>query len=316
MIYLGVFLALAGAVFFALGSQLHYRGVQRVSAAQAAADATAAGAGSAGGTGATGGAVRLRYLLRLLKTPVWLGGLLTLTLAILLHMTGVLLAPVSLVQPVGAFAVPISIYFTARRTGLAPTRGALGGSAATVLGVGAFAALVSLGEGASQLPQLPRLYGFMGVLAAAVAVSSVASRMLPPLARSLYWGALGGILFGFATSMMKYLFLLWNAGARLDNPHLWVTLVVIAAAYLVGMWAIQQGYATASPEGMVAAMTVLDPVIAVAFGFYVLREAHGVTYPVWGGLAVAGIVAIAGLVQVGLASARLEAAVKTQKDAP
>src|ERR1700712_4129819 len=84
---LGIPIALIGSVFLALGAQFQHRGVAKVDAAT----------GPEGKNGVSGG-----QLLGLVRRPSGVIGPVLLGLAIVLQLTSLTLAPLTLVQPLGA----------------------------------------------------------------------------------------------------------------------------------------------------------------------------------------------------------------------
>jgi len=81
----------------------------------------------------------------------------------------------------------------------------------------------------------------------------------------------------------------------------WLTIVCIVAlvlAAVLGAYFVQTAYSLGSPDLVIAGLTVVDPLIAVAIGIAVLGEAaHAPLWviPVW---AVAAAVAVYGVIQL------------------
>ncbi|MCZ2403125.1 multidrug DMT transporter permease, partial [Paenarthrobacter sp. Z7-10] len=98
---LGIPVALVGSVFLALGAQFQHRGVNKVEAASS--------------TDARNG-LRSGQLLALVRRPSWIAGTLMLGLAILLQLISLFLAPLTVVQPLGAVALVITAVVNARAT--------------------------------------------------------------------------------------------------------------------------------------------------------------------------------------------------------
>ena len=98
--WLGIPIAIAGAVLLALGTLFQHRAVDTQGAAPGRA------AGSMGGG-------RLQALLR---KPVWLAGTAMLGAAILLQLTSLRFSPLIVVQPIGAVALVVTTLATAKMT--------------------------------------------------------------------------------------------------------------------------------------------------------------------------------------------------------
>src|ERR1700712_3644597 len=89
---LGIPIALVGAIFLALGAELQHRGVNKVDAAT---------------TGNAKSGLSLSQLLALLGRPSWVIGSVMLALAIVFQLVSLYLAPLTVVQPLGAIALVI-----------------------------------------------------------------------------------------------------------------------------------------------------------------------------------------------------------------
>ncbi|HRN30408.1 MAG TPA: multidrug DMT transporter permease, partial [Terrimesophilobacter sp.] len=96
--WLGIPVAFAGAVFLALGAQFQHRGVVKVEDRTSDADL----------------GLSLKQLGLLLRRPSWVIGTLMLGFAVLLQLTSLFLAPLIVVQPLGAIALVITAVVNAR----------------------------------------------------------------------------------------------------------------------------------------------------------------------------------------------------------
>lgn len=104
---IGIPLALLGAVFMSFGAQYQHRGVMKVERLS----------GSSGGQGLSGS-----NLLRLLSRPSWVLGTLMLAVAIVCQLSALAVAPLIVVQPLGAIALVITTLLNAQISGHRPTR--------------------------------------------------------------------------------------------------------------------------------------------------------------------------------------------------
>jgi hypothetical protein len=122
--FVGIPLALVGAVFLSVGAQLQHRGVTKVDSATV---------GDAGAGGLNLGQLRL-----LLQRPSWVTGTLMLGAAIVLQLTSLAFAPLIVVQPLGAFALVVTSVVNSRVTGGRLNRLSLLAICLCIAGVGAF----------------------------------------------------------------------------------------------------------------------------------------------------------------------------------
>lgn len=240
----------------------------------------------------------LRHFWTLVRTPRWLFGTGFAALGATLHINALRLAPVAVVQPVGVIAVPLSVLLTARRTRTRPPRTVWLGVAATVLGVSGFV-LLTAGSARSQVPRWSEVMVVTGVVTAVCAVLVLLARRVGGRSATLLWATAGACAFGLASAFVKALFLLFAAGTGLTDPAVWGTASVMVVAWVLGAWMVQHGYLAGSPEVVVGALTVTDPVVAVLIGVLMLGEG-GFGLPTAGAmlgcaaLAVAGVIALSG----------------------
>ena len=122
-----------------------------------------------------------------------------------------------------------------------------------------------------------------------------------------------GVLFGFVATLAKVLITRVQTIIRADfriSTADWLTIVCLlglVAAGLLGTYFVQTAYASGSPEVVVAGLTVIDPIVGVTIGIAVLGEARSA--PLWAGFAfaIAGILAIYGVIQLSRRQAEAEA---------
>ena len=90
--------------------------------------------------GRPGKAISLRGLREIARRPGWLAGLALAAGGSALHAVALVLAPLSVVQPLGVLAVPIAVLLTALRTRRRPVPGVIVGVLLSIAGVGVFVA--------------------------------------------------------------------------------------------------------------------------------------------------------------------------------
>jgi drug/metabolite transporter (DMT)-like permease len=292
---LGIPVALVGSVFLAVGAQLQQRGVSKVDAAH--------GAGTRGGLG-------LGQLVALIRRPSWLLGTLCLGLAILLQLFSLYLAPLTVVQPLGALALVITAVINARVTKVRLDGRSIRAMALCVVGVGLFVAVAAATT--TTLPILqPQLIAVTIILAVILALLGVCFLLLRKRLSRIFYVVAAGILFGFVATLAKVLIgriqTIVEAHFHLA-PADWLTilcLVGLLAAAFLGTYFVQIAYSSGSPDVVVAGLTVIDPIVGVTIGIVVLGEAAGA--PLWAGIVfvVAGVLAVFGVILVSRSGARL-----------
>ena len=280
---LGIPVALIGSVLLALGAEFQHRGVRR----SARPD----------GTSRTG------RVLALVGDRTWLLGTLLLAAAIPFQLLSLFLAPLTVVQPLGAAALVVSALLNARASPGRSDGRLVRAVALCVLGVGLFVAVAAVTT-TSRPVRDPQLLAVLGVLVVVLAVLApvvaLARRRLPPLA--LIAGA--GVLFGFVGSLTKVvldrLHTIWALGTGLTSTD-WLTAVCVVgmgAAGALGAVLVQTAYASGPPHLVVAGLTVIDPLVGVTLGVVVLGEAAQAPWWAPAVFLVTGAVAVSGVVQL------------------
>lgn len=283
---LGIPVALVGSVFLAFGAELQHRGVTKV---------------DAGGTGNARTGLRMGQLLALARRPSWLIGMLMLGVAIVLQLFSLFLAPLTVVQPLGAVALVLAALLDARRT---KTR--LGKSAirAILLCVGGIAVFVGVAAfTTTSLPigtqQLVIVLIILVCVLAALAGGFVWLRKRSP---TIYYITAGGVLFGFVATLAKvvidrvHTIILHGFNLVPGDGLTIVAFIAIIVAALSGSYLVQTAYSSGSPQLVVAGLTVIDPMVGVIIGIVVLREAAAA--PWWAAIvfSLAGAVAVLGVI--------------------
>ena len=241
----------------------------------------------------------LRELWRVLHKRAWWAGIGLMTVSLICLLLGLSMAPVSVYQPIQLLAFPWSValgYATlgdrARRV-LVPT-------AVTVVATAVFVLIVSLHavDSTDRLAGVPLLIGAGVIYVIALLFWQIASH--GPLSwRCLFWSSGGALFYGLEAALIRALMQYATVHVWWQSPLVWVILpALIIGSQLAGLYG-QHGYATGSPEVVVASMTVTSPVVAVAFGVAVLGEGRGLpgwTVPclvVLGAIAIGGVATLA-----------------------
>lgn len=276
----GILIALIGAAFLSLGAQLQHRGVRKVEART--------GSGERGGLGRA-------QLIRLLTRPSWLLGTAMLGLAILFQLTALLFAPLIVVQPIGVVALVVTTLVNARvarlKLGVESLRSVglcVGGVAVFVVFAAVFTTDVRIDD--TQL--------LIVAVALVVIVGSLFAvfRFWRGRLGAVFYVVAAGICYGFVATLAKV-----TINRLLFGEVDWLSLLALAAllsAMGLGMYFVQTAYSVGSPDLVIAGLTVVDPMVAVAIAILVLREAQHT--PAWVALiwAFAGAVAVFGVFQL------------------
>jgi drug/metabolite transporter (DMT)-like permease len=277
---LAIMLAMLGAVCFAGAAVLQHRAV------------------SAHSDRDTGDALSLRSLRAVTRRPGWLAGLALAVGGTTLHAIAIVLAPLSVVQPMGVLAVPIAVVLSMLRTGNRPAPGVVAGVALSIAGVATFVGTAAGTAVSSPAPDSATL-----VVALIVAGVVVGLAMLG-LARSgwvrcVALATAGAVSFGLVSALMRAVAQSVTTGVSdLLAPSVLVALLGIVVALLVGAWLVQQAFASGAPEVVVACLTVVDPIVAVLLGVVLLGEGAATPLGSWVVLFGAAAVATAGVVSL------------------
>lgn len=278
--WLGIPIAAAGAVLLAMGTLLQHRAVED----QPAASGRAAGSMGGGRLGA------------LMRKPVWLAGTAMLAAAILLQLTSLRFSPLIVVQPIGAVALVVTTLATAGLNRQFPGRRTLTAVALCVGGVGVFVTAAAVSAQDVEISDR-HLVTILIVLAVVVACVAVAYALWRHRSGAVVFTAGAGVLFGFVAALAKTVI------ARLfQGDFEWLSLTCLAGliiAALTGSFLVQNAHTRGTPELVVAGLTVIDPLVAVAIGITILGEADAapplaiILFLLSGAIAVAGVILLA-----------------------
>lgn len=280
---LGIPVSLVGSVFLAVGAQLQHAGVRR---SEAVPESN-----------------RVRALLRLLRNPVWLLGTASLGLSIVLQLFSLYLAPLTVVQPLGAVALVITAVLNARASHAKLDRSAVQAIALCIVGIGLFVTVAALTTSSRAIEdrQLVAVLAILGaVLAATAAVVALRHARMGTL--GYVFGA--GVLFGFVATLAKVVIdrvhTILAAGGGLSATD-WLTATCVLGLVIAGgggLYLVQRAYGIGPPDLVVAGLTVIDPMVGVTIGVVVLGEARNA--PLWAipVFLVAGAAAVLGVLRL------------------
>lgn len=284
---IGIGIALVGAVFLSMGAQFQHHGVELIEERH--------------GSGAKAG-LSLHQLWRLLRRPSWVIGTLLLGLAILFQLTSLGFAPLIVVQPIGAVALVITSLVNARVNHVRLDRPVIRAILLCVGGIALFVTFAAIHAKERVLGET-QLAIILGLLGGVIVILAVAFALFRKRAGALFYIISAGILYGFVATLAKVVInRLGNLLAGIaEGTFEWLTIGCVLALILaaaLGGYFVQTAYSVGSPDLVIAGLTVVDPLIAVAIGITVLGEAAQApiwVVPIW---VAAGALAIYGVVQL------------------
>ncbi|MCX6498083.1 MAG: DMT family transporter [Arthrobacter sp.] len=279
MVWLAVLLAVLGAFFLAFGAQRQGSAVK--------AD--------------TGGlALNSNGLLRLIRNPRWVLGLLLLGVGTVMNAIALVSAPLTVVQPIGAIALVITTIINAKDQGLSMNRATVVAISACVTGSALFVVLaVNVTQENHHVSGSDELTIVL-LLALAVGLFGTLAVLFRHRMSAFVYILGAGVLFGFVAVLTRIIgrHLLDPNGLFLLNVQ-WYTLVAMAAAGGLGSWFVQSAYSGGPPDLVIAGLTVIDPIVGIAIGIVILGElrpdVHAVTAIAMGvaaSLAIVGVIAL------------------------
>lgn len=253
---IAIVLAVIASGFFALGATGQHLGVERNFAKEGTAER----------------ALTLKRLLRLIVTPLWIGGLACVGLGAGIHVIGLSMAPLAVIQPVGILAVPFSILLANRIHRTTTTASMWWAVLLTIVGIVLFTTFSAFSTQAGQTPHWTRLLLSSGFVWGVAAVLVLLAWKGPRTLACMCWALAGAGLYGLGSVYIKILTVEFQNGTIGHNFV--ISLVLLAVSYAVGGWLIQQGYASGAAPIVVGCMTTFDPIVAVLFGLVVLGEGN------------------------------------------
>lgn len=265
--WVGIPIALLGAVFLALGTIFQGRGV-----------------------GAHG--ARETSLRTLAHRPVWLAGTAMLGAAVLLQLMALRFSPLMVVQPIGAAALVVTALVNARAARQAPSGRRTAAILLSVAGIAAFVAVAAVSAQDVEISDR-HLRTILVLLAVAVAAALIVSTRNRRRSSATVSTAAAGVLYGFVATLVKAVM-----GRVVQGDFAWLSLVGVAGlgvAVVVGARLVQKAHAGGSDELVVAGLTVVDPMTAVTLGIVVLGEADAAPPASFAGFLAAGAAAVAGV---------------------
>lgn len=277
LVAVGIPLALIGAVFLSLGAQFQNRGVVKIERRH--------------GDGSRAGLSR-RQLVRLLGRPSWLIGSVMLGIAVLFQLASLGFAPLIVVQPIGVVALVVTAILNARVARIRLDHRAKRAIALCVGGVAVFVVVAAL-YAVDRLVDDTQLLIILGMLGVLTLTFGIVFAVVRRRSGALFAILAAGVLFGFVATLAKVVITRITM-AGLD-PLTIVAIVALITAAALGAYFVQTAHQLGSPDLVIAGLTVVDPIVAVLIGAFVVGEAVLMPWPaVLVGVA-AGVVAVVGV---------------------
>jgi hypothetical protein len=213
-------------------------------------------------------------------------------LGMLLQLGALSLAPLIVVQPIGAIALVITYLLNARHTKTKLNRPTILAIALSTFGVGGF--VVTASQVAAQVELTDEnLIRVLVLFVIILALFSVLFFTVGKKAKALTFILGAGVLYGFVATLAKVTI---QRLYQMDYDAL--TLIAVFSmigAILLGGWFVQNAYASGPPDLVIAGLTVIDPMVAIGIAIGILGEAQqatlgsGALFSSFGLLAVLGV---------------------------
>jgi len=216
--------------------------------------------------------VGFRALAKLVSNPRWLVGMGFLGAGAGLQIAALSLAPLIVVQPLGAIALVITALLNSRTTKTAITKATWVAITLCTVGIAVFVTVAA--NVAGEKPNLNDgdLAQILLVLGVVVAVFAVGFFTFAKRAKAITFILGAGILYGFVASLIKAV--VQRISQQDFSLLTLVCLLVIGLAILLGGWFVQNAYASGPPDLVIAGLTVVDPMVAIMVAIVILGEAQ------------------------------------------
>ncbi|MDQ1584328.1 MAG: hypothetical protein QOF36_2382 [Microbacteriaceae bacterium] len=262
--FLGIPIALVGAVFLSLGAQLQHHGVAKVEA----------------NTQDAGGGLSPKQLGLLLARPSWVIGTLMIGLAIAFQLASLVVAPIIVVQPLGAVALVLTAIVNARVSKVELNRSSIVAISLCVGGVGGFVIVAAIFAREVAVSD-NALVLILAILAVVLAAFGLLFGLLRNRFKAIMYIIAAGVLYGFVATLAKVVIVRVAQGNA--DWRLVLCIIGIFAAAGFGAYFVQNAYSSGPPDLVIAGLTVVDPLVAVTIGIVILNEATEA--PLWAAIA-------------------------------
>jgi drug/metabolite transporter (DMT)-like permease len=274
--YLAICLALIGAVALAFGAQFQNDAVGE----------------KQGKNQKPNGSLSIKQLLSLMKHPRWLTGILLTGIAVAFQIASLSMAPLIVVQPLGAIALVVTSLLNARVSRTKLNRITMIAIALCIVGVGGFVAAASTIAKDTVLTD-KSMIAVLAILSVILIVFVIVFLRRGKNAKAIQFIIGAGVLYGFVATLTKVVI------QRIYQGQFeWLTLVclvMLGITVAFGGWFVQSAYASGPPDLVIAGLTVIDPMVAVLVAATILGEAHRANPLTFLVFLVCGVAAILGV---------------------
>ncbi|CAB4626285.1 unannotated protein [freshwater metagenome] len=238
------------------------------------------------------GSLSIKELAKLFVRPRWISGLGLMGLGMVLQVSALTLAPLIVVQPVGAIALVITSLLNARSTKTRLNRATILAIGLSTFGVGGF--VVTASSVASQVELTDQnLLQVLGLLVMILAAFGLLFFTFGKRAKALTYILGAGVLYGFIATLAKVVI---QRLYQMDYDLLTgIALLSMIGALFLGGWFVQNAYSSGPPDLVIAGLTVIDPMVAIGIAIGVLGEAQQASTASIVALSFSGAVAVSGV---------------------
>jgi hypothetical protein len=240
----------------------------------------------------TQGGLSLKQLLSLIARPKWLSGTAFMGAGIVLQLAALSLAPLIVVQPIGAVALVITSLLNARATKTRISRPTLIAVSFCTLGIAAFVAMAS-GVAHEVVLNDDRLREVLGVLILILTIFGALFFTVGKRMKALAYVVGAGVLYGFVATLAKVV--IQRIYQQQFELLTILCLLALIGAVSLGGWFVQNAYSSGPPDLVIAGLTVIDPLVAVSIGIVILGEAKSADFLTILGWLIAAVVAMIGV---------------------
>lgn len=274
---IAIVLSLGAAVFLAFGAQFQNDSVTKNSSKSS---------GEKPGVG-------LRHFLTLLTNRKWLGGMSFLVLGAACQIIALTMAPLIVVQPIGALALVITALLNARSTKTSINRATWVAIAFCTAGIVTFVALATgIASEKSELSD-ENLIFILSILGVLLLTLGILYLVQHHNLNALTYIIGAGLLYGLLATLVK------SVIQRIQQSQFdlltFTCLIAAILAMLLGGWFVQNAYASGPPDLVIAGLTVIDPMVAVLIAITVMGEVATADWLVSASFIVSGALAIVGV---------------------
>ncbi|MEA5155439.1 hypothetical protein [Raineyella sp.] len=232
----------------------------------------------------------------LVRSPRWWLGMALNGAGAVISVAALMLAPVTVVQPLAILAVPWTVLLASRMQGHRVAPALWGAVGLAVAGTGLFA-VVAVRHAVEHdvFDDSWLVVGALVVFAVAGALAVVGARG-PVAWRCFAWASAGAVIFGLESGLVKAAGEYVGAGSWRTSATFWIVIVMLVAGSVVATALMQQGYANGPAETVVGAMNAVGPIAAVVFGIAVLGEGAAITATAAATMVLAAALAVTGVI--------------------